>query len=67
LINKSKAIARFRRQAIASYNQISKGGKKMINYIVREVGQKRTLTSTQQQLNCSLLIARSEFVEGGVA
>jgi hypothetical protein len=38
----------------------------MINYIVREVGQKRTLTSTQQ-LNCSLLIARSEFVEGGVA
>jgi hypothetical protein len=64
LINKSKAIACPRKRAIASYNQIPKGGKKMINYIVREGGQKRTLTSTQQ-LNSELLTAHSEFIKGG--
>jgi hypothetical protein len=39
----------------------------MINYILREGEQKRTLTSTQQQLNSELLIAHSEFIKGGAA
>jgi hypothetical protein len=47
-------------------NQIPQGGKKMINYIVREGGQKRITTLVEQQfLNSELLIAYSEFVKGG--